>query len=396
MLSLIIVMRILQVLLPALPSGLGDFVALVPVMIIICALLLKPTINLIAVSIYVFAIVWINAGIFMSGIQMVFGIENSIGIYFLDYVFPLLILTLPSFFKSKKIKIMSVFIAILINYFSHVISGWIFWRSYAWSGWGPWTYSLAANSIRSGFIIICSFIIMPIMIKSNRFSLIRNGYLNNSYKIKENNKTYQKRVPKFNISDWANEKNVYKSIGIKIKYQANGTYTREWIKGRTIKKWNAKKLNSLKNEIEKLHKIKASEIKKHDWKAFDQYKEKINEELYKKYLKNIKEIKKQKTVLSHNDINRKNVIWDGNKIFLIDFEWSRINSIYFDYAQFEIAEKINIMPNYLNNNEYQIMFEAILIFNYLWTFSMPKSNKIKKLRKRYKKLIQKKIKIANF
>ena len=396
MLSLIIVMRILQILIPALPSGLGDVAALVPVMIIICAILLKPIINFVAISIYVFAIVWINAGIFMPGIQMVFGIKNSLGIYFLDYVIPLLVLILPSFFKSKKMKIASVFIAILINYFSHVISGWIFWSSYAWSGWGPWTYSVAANSIRSAFIIICIFIVFPIIIKSNRISLIRSGYINDSYKIKKNNQTYQQRIPKFHVSDWKNEKNVYQALGWEIQYQDDGSYIRGWIKGKTVKKWNQKKLLSLKMAIAKFHKINPSKIKQHNWKIFDKYKGKISGKLYQKYLENIKQIKKQKTVLSHNDINRKNVIWNGDKIFLIDFEWSRKNSIYFDYAQFEIAEKINIMPNHLDKNEYKIMIETILIFNYLWTFSMPKSYKVKRLRKRYKKLIDKRINITNF
>lgn len=221
----------------------------------------------------------------------------------------------------------------------------------------------------------------------NNEVLIYDGYVNDSFLITIDGKKYQKRVPKIKVANWENEEKVYEKMGIPVEFKENGVFIKEWIEGHTVETWNEEKLISLQNEIRNMHSKSHVDIIEHDWLIVSEFKNRIPEILWDDFLNKVSEIKKHTKVLSHNDINKNNVIWDGKKITLIDFEWARANSVYFDYAQFEVAEGTNIMPINLDINIYKDVKKAIIIFNYLWTFSLKDSEKIIRLRNEYEKML---------
>ena len=387
MLALLLTMKLIQTLIPDLPNGLGDVVVLSELVIITFSLFLKPTRIFFVVAIYAFGIVWINPGIFIAGITYVSGAKEIAGVYFLDYVIPLFLLATPALFKSNWMKIISFITAVAIGYISHVLAGVIFWGSYSWSGWSVWTYSIVANMIKTGVILVVGIIVLLSLSKSRKHIIVQDGYVNDSFKVKIDGKYYQKRVPKFSVADWVNEKKVYENLGYEIDYKEDGVFYKPWIKGSIVKRWTPKKIESLKQAINKFHNENSKGVVKHDWNAYDEYKENISKEMFSEFNKNIKEINKLKTCLSHNDINGRNVLWSDKKIILIDFEWARINNIYFDYAQFEIAEGISILPIDMDKPKYDLVFRTSLIYFYLWTFSMEDSKKLLNLRKKYQKML---------
>lgn len=387
LLALLIIAKLFQKLIPDLPNGLGDVFQILPIVIATSSLLIDKKVILISVSIYIFGIAWINPSIFINGTQWVYGASNVAGVYFLDYVIPLFLMVLPSLFKTRINIFICLLISITLGYISHVLSGWVFWGSYSWSGWGVWAYSFAANAIAYGTTLAVMILIFPIIFNSRRSFKVQDGYVNDSYKVLIDGKYYQKRIPKESVADWENERKVYQKLDIDIKFEEDGLFLKEWIKGKNVRSWNKTKINSLKKAIDNLHKKDFKGIIEHDWLKHSEYKENISSELWVKYLELIKKISKHKQVLSHNDINKLNVLWNKKEIILIDFEWSRRNSIYYDYAQFEVAEGIKLIEEWMDINEYESTKEAIIIFNYLWTFSMPNSKKIIKLRNRYKKLL---------
>lgn len=250
------------------------------------------------------------------------------------------------------------------------------------------TYSFIGNGIRYLFLLITATTIISILIK-NKKHIVQDGYVNDSFKVRINGKYYQKRVPKFSIADWDNEKNVYKNLGINVDFKENGVFYKPWVDGKTVKRWNRAKIDSLRAGIQTFHKTPTKGIIEHDWSSYNEYKNEIRSDIYDAFLVDVKNIDKTKKVLSHNDINRNNVLWDGNKITLIDFEWSRINTKYFDYAQFEVAEGINILPKNMDENKYQIVLRMTIVYSLLWTYSMPDSDKLIKLRKKYLRMIEK-------
>jgi thiamine kinase-like enzyme len=95
-------------------------------------------------------------------------------------------------------------------------------------------------------------------------------------------------------------------------------------------------------------------------------------------------------VLSHNDLSADNLIYTPNhQVIFIDYEWARMNNVYWDVANF-IREvnlslgKIKLLCKLMNISN----LNALLIFVYLatnyayqWTFNMPFTKKIKKYRK---------------
>lgn len=89
----------------------------------------------------------------------------------LDYVIPYLALIFFGVFSARRFKtaastentnpiknnvnfLIGAFAYIIIRYFSHVISGVIFYAEWAWEGWGVVAYSFAYNS----FFLIDAFI----------------------------------------------------------------------------------------------------------------------------------------------------------------------------------------------------------------------------------------------
>lgn len=381
MLAMMIAAKFLNSIIPDLPNGLGDAVPMLPLTIVLWSIFMDVKSILFVLSIYM-GITWISPHIFISGIEWVYKPINIFGVYMLDYFIPLFALAIMSF---KKVYLIPL--ALLINYFSHVGSGVVFWGDYAWSGWGVWAYSLMANSIQFSILIVITILLIALMRKHSKYMMVQNGYVNDSYKIQVDGKWMQKRVAKLSIANWENEKKVYAKTNTKIEFQENGGFLKEWIPGKEVKLWTNKKIMSLRKAIEEFHALDKKGIINHDWLAAKKYKDNISKELWSEFNELISTFKDHKKVLSHNDINSHNVIWDGNKIHLIDFEWARVNSEYYDYAQFEVAEGVHILPIEMDLEKHKKMCKAIIIFNLLWTYSMPDSKKVNKLRMKYKKML---------
>lgn len=163
-LSLLIVAKLLEAVLPDLPSGLGEYIPLFDLFIILSIFLFSKWDVLISTLIYLLLIVWISPPIFIGGILWVEKLSTKIFVYVLDYLIPTLIILSPSFFITKYKgfwkSFLIVLLAIFAMYVSHVFSGLLFWSSYAWNGWMPFTYSVVANGPK---LLIMIFLSTPII-----------------------------------------------------------------------------------------------------------------------------------------------------------------------------------------------------------------------------------------
>ena len=87
----------------------------------------------------------------------------------LDYIFAYASLGLAGIFsRSKHGLVKGYIIGVLGRYFFTVLSGWIFFREYAWKGWGVLTYSLVYNGIYifAEAILTISIICIPTVSKA--------------------------------------------------------------------------------------------------------------------------------------------------------------------------------------------------------------------------------------
>lgn len=214
---------------------------------------------------------------------------------------------------------------------------------------------------------------------------------------------YQVRLSCDNkIVNRSNEYNVLQLIKDKnyIYYDKNGNAIKKWIDGVNPNLfWLNKKsfLFNLVNEITKFHSysLKQDNIMKHDYFMFldkTNFFNPIDQELF---LELISKYKNLKTVLSHNDLNPKNMIYKKDKsISLIDFEWTRVNNQYWDIANFYRETNLSYkwlvyMTKLYKNLDMNIMKDFVYIstnYAYQWTFGMSETKKILKYRK---KLIKK-------
>lgn len=244
-------------------------------------------------------------------------------------------------------------------------------------------------------------------IKCNKYSKedildiqqIHHGFTNKSFLFTtKDNCKFQVRLGGSNdVVDRRNEALIIKLVdnGNYIHLDQYGNAVKKWIDGEkpSFSGFNKKKLlKLLSDEIKKMHEIdiKNSNIIRHDYFAFwnkailepkhaDKYKQ-----LFEKY-------KNLPLVLSHNDINPNNMLYnkDEDKIYLIDFEWGRINNAYWDYANF--FRESNLKLKYF---DYMISFDKSLDlktareFIYIctnfalqWTYGMQETPKILEYRK---------------
>lgn len=240
---------------------------------------------------------------------------------------------------------------------------------------------------------------------------IHSGFTNVSFMFKTNDKNkYQVRIGGSNyIVNRKNEFNILSAINDKnyIFIDEDGNAIKKWINGYTPKFifFKKKLLNLLTIEIIKLHNIdlKNFEIIKHDYFVFFDktlFFDNFDKEMYVKLVNKYKDLD---LVLSHNDINPKNMIYNPKfkKITLIDFEWGRINNKYWDVANFFRETNLNIkFLNYMlsiyKELDQKTMYDFLYLctnFAYQWTFGMDETKKILKYRK---KIISKLIKYRKY
>jgi thiamine kinase-like enzyme len=113
------------------------------------------------------------------------------------------------------------------------------------------------------------------------------------------------------------------------------------------------------------------------------------------YLQLIENYKDLPLVLSHNDLSADNLIYTNqHQVIFIDYEWSRLNNVYWDVANFIREVNLPIVAIKYLCKALKINLQSLLVFVYLctnyayqWTFNMLQTKKIKLYRQQiFKKL----------
>ncbi|MGB3752088.1 MAG: choline/ethanolamine kinase family protein [Arcobacteraceae bacterium] len=179
--------------------------------------------------------------------------------------------------------------------------------------------------------------------------LLKNqGYCNINYKLKTPQKEYLIRVFQddttvnisrnfeFQIQKKASQKNIApKPFVLDLE---NFLMITEFING--INRYTLTNLELIKltKTIKKFHSFntnqKEYDLKKDFQSYHDILKDKDSKEMSKASFQELKKLKKYKKqlVLSHHDLNAKNIIFTKNSIKIIDWEYAGINDLFFDLA----------------------------------------------------------------
>lgn len=256
---------------------------------------------------------------------------------------------------------------------------------------------------KSEFLNKKSFSDFSSFIKGQKIKLIKNvkfhyvGFHNITFKAKYDNFDVQIRIPNSTLINRINEKKVCKNYSNCLYYK-NGFLIRKWYSGKSLDKIKITKQIQLKiiKAVKKLHKEKWI-LKKFDWLHYK------TDDL--RFLQLVKKYKKTDLVVSHCDLNAKNIILNNKKIKFIDFEWMRLAPKHFDaisiMKNFQIERKIIKEEFGISNEEltdFEYMFEIFNKDAYKSVYDMRKALNSRLLGKtninhRFEKyFIQKKIK----
>ncbi len=227
-------------------------------------------------------------------------------------------------------------------------------------------------------------------------TLQTQGWTNKTFLFKlKNNKKYIVRIAiSDKLLDRNNEMSVLKLLANNSEYaflfidEQTGNFIRKYIEGKIVPKHIIKNSNFLKllaSKLKQIHSIKIPEnckIKEHDNHQYDKYITQIDLKYQKMYNAILEKNKHLKKCLCHHDLTPWNIIYDKrkNSLSLIDFEWSRISSYYFDLANFIREANIHntkyekiFLDAYNKEIDIKIIREYLYItsfFSYLWTYSM--------------------------
>ncbi len=196
--------------------------------------------------------------------------------------------------------------------------------------------------------------------------LLKNqGFNNISYLLKTTNKSYVIRVFKskesVNVSrefEYKIQKKAHKkNIASKPIFLNENFMVYEYQKGIHKSKLLKIDLRNLVLKIKKFHQFKIDE-KAYDLKKdLENYSKKLSSQKSKKLInkcfKSIKILEKQKyeAVLTHHDLNPKNIIFSKNSLKIIDWEYAGVNDRFFDLASLCVEFK-------LNKNEEKIVLDS--------------------------------------
>lgn len=186
--------------------------------------------------------------------------------------------------------------------------------------------------------------------------LLKNqGFNNISYLLKTTNKSYVIRVFKSNESvnisrefEYEIQKKAYKkNIASKPIFFNEHFMIYEYEKGIHKTKLSTWELKNLILKIKKFHKFKINE-KPYDLKKdLLNYDKNLNDfrskKLIKESFRNLLLLKKfkQDLVLTHHDLNPKNIIFKNNSIKIIDWEYAGLNDRFFDLASICVEFSLN-------------------------------------------------------
>ncbi|MGL5591598.1 MAG: phosphotransferase [Mycoplasmoidaceae bacterium] len=228
---------------------------------------------------------------------------------------------------------------------------------------------------------------------------IHHGFTNKSFfLITNDNLKWQIRFSGLNeVVDRKNELKILKLIKDEniVYYDETGNFIKKWIDGKILSLVfnKKKKIKLICEKINKLHSTIITDndsILIHDYFAYMDQAKNIDNKIKDKYISLVNKYRNLDKVLSHNDLSKKNILFNGNEIIFIDFEWSRLNDNYFDVANFirenNISNKwIKFIQANIENIDLNILKDFIFItacFAYQWTFVAKQDNKTIKYRKK--------------
>ncbi len=186
-----------------------------------------------------------------------------------------------------------------------------------------------------------------------------------------------------------------------------GDFIKKYIEGKMATKSIVRKpefLKLLAYKLRKLHNIRIPKnlpIEENDIHLYDQYNKNIEFKYKKKFDSILEKHQQLKKCICHHDLTPWNIIYNAKKhsLSLIDFEWSRIDTPYFDLANFIRETNIHntkyekiFLSAYGKKTDHLIVTDYLFIsayFSYLWTYSVKAYKHILKYRTKMLKLIKK-------
>lgn len=235
---------------------------------------------------------------------------------------------------------------------------------------------------------------------------LHDGYTNMSFAITlRNGDKYQVRIP--HDGGLVNRK--LEIAALKATHnnhfvyfdEKTGIAVKKWIDGYTPSKHlykSEKFLDALFTKIKKIHQTKLGpghRFRKINLDVYNSNLQNLKFEYQRKFLCLQDRRRSEPVVLNHSDINPDNVVWDGNDVHIIDFEWTTLASEYWDYANWIRETNIKVRKvnwsKYIKNYDKEKMADYIFlctVFAYLWTYSMPQTSKILSYRKKILKQIR--------
>lgn len=177
-------------------------------------------------------------------------------------------------------------------------------------------------------------------------SEIHDGYTNINFQIETASETYILRIPKNKNPNYKDELKAYEIAGDShfTKFDTtSGIYIKKKLDGVNANFSDKNQLTKVLDKIEELSQTFGTEnIKSASFLDYMKHNtlDEMQTLLFKSLVIKYDDADK---VFCHHDINEGNVIFDQNldKIHFIDYEWARLDDIYFEYASICLNKKVD-------------------------------------------------------
>lgn len=236
----------------------------------------------------------------------------------------------------------------------------------------------------------------------NKINMFGYGFYNKNFRILNIKIRFSNAK---NIVDKKNEMKVIKCVKRSSFYNTQKIYfyNKNFLITKYTDEYQNLYLHTISfNEILKLaevvkdfHTIKFKDIKKFD--IHELSKNVTNDELKKRVISYYKE---NDMVLSHNDLGKNNILYNGQKFLLIDFEYSCLNLKEFDIANLVLTFNLNqneikMLCHHLGltDSSKLILYDLILFICQMW---IEYGKQMNDNYKKYNELIKKYENLYNF